>query len=396
MLLVALGIFLSVGVASAVDTGSISGTVSNGTPGGGSPAGLKVTLSRFDGMNLAEELTATTDNQGRYSFSGLPINANEAFIARVTYLGVEYPGTMVLLSDNANPTVDIKIYETTNDPSVISLDSRGVIIAGAEPDLRLLDVFEILALTNKADRTYIGNNGEVLRLPLPDGTAQITPQPGFDFGDARIDRGALVTTGAIPPGQQNAMLSYSIPYQGTSATVTIGTGTPTQTLRVLTRAGTFDLESPALNDSGTVDVSGDEYHVLSVDKPIVGDTITVKVSKLPKAGSGGESSNGPLFAGIAAGVGLLAAGALVVLTLRRRSLRLAPAMARASVATAPLASPGALEDERLALATRLNELDEERAADRIDEQEYEVNRQALLSEIRALSRRNRGLEDVGA
>lgn len=376
--------------AAAQETGSITGTVSNGTPDGGSPAGLTVTLSRFQGMNLAQEYTTTTDAQGQYSFADLPITDGEAYIARATYRDVEYPGTMVLLTNEPNPTVDISVYETTNDPASITLLSRGVVIAGADADLRLVEVFEILAIDNTTDRTYVGNNGEVLRLPLPDGTAQITPQPGFDFGDARIDRGALVTTGAIPPGSQNAIVAYSVPYKATEATITIGTAMPTQTLRVLVREGTYDVSSPALNDSGTVDVSGDQYHALSVDKPIVGDTVSVRVSGLPKAGSSGDSSRGPLYAAIAAGAGLVAAAGLVYQTLRKRG----------QVATMPTTISSAdrtsIEEERLALAARLNQLDEDRATERIDQEQYEQRRAKVLAEIRSLSRQLHGLEDAGA
>src|SRR6185312_7846951 len=110
--------------------------------------------------------------------------------------------------------------------------------------------------------------------------------------------------------------------------------------------------SQVFNDAGLVDVSGDKYHVLSVDKPIVGDTLSVDILGLPKAGGSGESSRGPLYAAIGAGVLVIVAGVLVFLVLRRRSHKLALAGADAGAAAGV---DGKFDDERLALAAQLNQ-----------------------------------------
>ncbi|MBX6342166.1 MAG: hypothetical protein IRY97_06890, partial [Thermomicrobiaceae bacterium] len=46
--------------ALAEGTGSVSGTVANGTAGGGPVGGLTVKLTRYQGMNVLQEYTATT------------------------------------------------------------------------------------------------------------------------------------------------------------------------------------------------------------------------------------------------------------------------------------------------------------------------------------------------
>lgn len=385
--------------ASADSTVTISGTVVNGTPGGGSVAGLTVRLDQYQGMDLAKSYTGTTDSSGHYAFSNMPVVEGQAYIARVNYKGVDYPGAMLLMPQDAGKVDSIKVYETSTDPATISLDSRSIVVAGADPNKRLISLFEILAINNTTDHTFIGNNGVVMRLGLPDSAAQITPQPGFDFGDAKIDRGTLVTTGAIIPGSQTALISYEVPYTGTSKTITIGTAMETGTERFLVKDGTYDLSSSVFNDAGVVNVSGDKYHVLSVDKPIVGDVLSVQILKLPRAGSSGESSRGPLYAAIAAGIGVVLAAGLVVITLRRRGRRvLTPAIATAGGA-APLASTlrdSGFDDERLTLAAQLNVLDEQHAQGAISDAEYQSDRQRVLEELRVIARRRRGLEDVEA
>jgi len=377
--------------ASADSTGTISGTVTNGTPGGGSVAGLSVTLYEYQGMNVVKQYTGTTDDSGKYVFKDVPVLDGEAYVAHVNYANVDYPGTLLLMPQDAGKVDAIKVYEPSTDASIISLDSRSIVVNGADAGSRLVSLFEILAISNKSDHAYIGKDGVVLRLGLPDGAAQITPQPGFDFGDAKIENGTLVTTGAIAPGDQTALIAYSLPYTGTSKNVTIGTAMPTQNERFLVKDGTYDISSQVFNDAGLVDVSGDKYHVLSVDKPIVGDTLSVDILGLPKAGGSGESSNGPLYAAIGAGVLIVVAGVLVFFVLRRRSRKLDLATADGTVATG---GDGKFDDERLALAAQLNQLDEQRAAGTIDDVAYQNSRQQVMQELRGIMLKRRGLENL--
>lgn len=377
--------------ASAETTGTISGTVTNGTPGGGSVAGLPVTLYEYQGMNVVKQYTGTTDDSGKYVFKDVPVVDGEGYIAHVSYSNVDYPGTLLLMPQNAGKADAIKVYEPSTDPSIISLDSRSIVVNGADPGSRLVSLFEILAVSNKSDHAYIGQNGVVLRLGLPDGAAQITPQPGFEFGNPKIENGTLITTGAIVPGEQTALIAYSLPYTGTSKTVTIGTAMPTQNERFLVKDGTYDISSQVFNNAGLVDVSGDKYHVLSVDKPIVGDTLSVDILGLPNAGGSGESNRGPLYAAIGAGVLVIVAGVLVFLVLRRR--RRNPTMARADAGAASGVN-GHVDEERLALAAQLNQLDERRAAGTIDDVEYQNSRQQVMHELRDIMLKGRGLDDL--
>jgi hypothetical protein len=379
--------------ASADTTATISGTVTNGTPGGGSVAGLTVTLYEYQGMNIVKQYTGTTDDSGKYVFKDVPVLDGEGYIAHVEYSNVDFPGSLLLMPQDAGKVDAIKVYETSTDPSIISLDSRSIVVNGADAKLRLLSLFEILAVSNKSDHAYVGKDGVVLRLGLPDGAAQITPQPGFDFGNAKIENGMLITTGPISPGDQTALIAYSLPYTGTSKTVTIGTAMPTQNERFLVKDGTYDISSQVFNDAGLVDVSGDKYHVLSVDKPIVGDTLSVDILGLPKAGNSGESSNGPLYAAIGAGVLVIVAGVLVFFVLRRRSHKVALAGPEGGVAAG---MDGEFDDERLALASQLNQLDERRAAGTIDDVEYQNSRQQVMQDLRGIMLKRRGLSDPDA
>lgn len=397
--LLAVTLLWSVGgtYALAADTGTIQGTVKNGTPGGGSVAGLTVTLRRFNGADLVQQYTATVDEQGHFTFSGLPVVDGEAYIAVVNYKGVQYVSSMLQLTQNPSQTADITVYETSRDASTVRIDSRSLVIAGAVPEQRLLEIMDIIIVTNTGDHTYIGDDtGTVLRIPLPEGAQEISPQadPAVDFGQPRLDNGTLVTTGPVPPGTHNLVLSYAVPYNGTQATLAVGTAMPTGTLRVLVRNGTYDLSSRSLFDNGTVNVSGVDYHVLAVDAPIVGDRLVITVSKLPRAGGGGLSQTVTLaIVGAIGGAGFVVALILLLLVLQRRRTQLhtAPAGSQATEAEPREVSP---DDERLELAAALNRLDMQRDAGEIDESTYVRERAALQERLRALLLRERGLDEL--
>lgn len=380
-----------VATPAATGDGVISGKIQNGTPDGGSVEGLTVTLTRFRGTTQVPQGSVTTGPDGSFEFTDLPVNEGEAFLATVTYEGVEYSSDLQVLSENPNSTANIAVYEPTDDPSVLTIQSRGLVIAGANRETSAIEVFEIISLDNNSHRAYVGQDGKVLTIPLPPGATQIIPQPGFYFGMPEYENNTLVTTGAITPGSHDAMFAYLVPYSGTKKVLDIGTAMPTGSLSILVPVESLKVSSPSMQDAGTARIADTEYHVLSTENPVVGDVIAVTVSDLPKPASS-DASRGPLYAAIAAVVGLSIAGALIYQVIRRRQQ---PALAAATGGSSSIAldaDPERLEDERLALAEELNQLEEEYAAGKIDQETYDLERAEILEEMRTISRRMRGLE----
>jgi hypothetical protein len=389
-----IAMFLLPAIALAQDeVGSVSGTVSNGTEGGGDVVGTTVYLSRFQGMDLVEELTTTVDEDGTYRFEDLPINPGEAYLATVEYEGLPFRSSMILLTQESDAERDVTVFEPTSDPAVLRIISRGVVIAGADPDIARVNVLEILAIENDSDRAYVGDeSGAVLLLPIPRDATDVRPEPGFDYGQLRIDGNVLISTGPVLPGSHNPMISYAIPYEGRSATLSIGVAMPTATLRVLVEEGTYDISSQTLSPAGTVDIGGGRYDVLSVDRPVIGDTLTVRVSGLPRENWSLPIGMSTLLASLAAGVGLCVGAVLIYQVVqRRRSGSLEPAHSGAAAGAS--SSPGDLESQRLELASELNQLEAEFERGDLDEETYRTERAEILAELRAISLKLRGVEE---
>lgn len=385
--------------ASPVPTnGTITGTVKNGTANGGSVAGLTVTLHRFQRMNDVQNLTATTGDDGSFSFTGLAVANDEAYLAVINYKDVEYTSDAIFLSNDPNGKAEITIYETTTDPSVLSLTSRGVVISGTDPKTGVLGLLEVLAIDISGDHTYLGADNAVLKIALPPNASQVNPQPGFNYGEPRFENGSvLVTNGAITPGSHSAMIAYTVPYTDSTTTLNISNAMPTKTFHALVKDGTYTITSPLLKEDGTIDLGGEKYRVLSVDNPAVGDAIALEISGLPKPETDGMNRT-LLYVGIGAGGALAAAAGLVLITIQRRKREKPQSAPTAPVVSAPTPAPTTntanLEDERLGLAAELNELDDRHSAGTIDDEAYESRRGEILEQLRGISRRMHGLEDA--
>ena len=70
--------------ASADTTGTISGTVTNGTPGGGSVAGLPVTLYEYQGMNIVAGILIVIYTLSLKAYATTGLNAVWALIGFYT------------------------------------------------------------------------------------------------------------------------------------------------------------------------------------------------------------------------------------------------------------------------------------------------------------------------
>jgi hypothetical protein len=381
-------------------TGRIYGQVVNGSDSGGDVSGLEVVLTRFQQMDAVETYSTEVDDDGSYEFTDLPIAQDEAYLAHVVYEDIEFRSTMVLLSQDPESEQDITVWEQTDDSSVLRVISRGIVIAEANDELGVIEILEIIALENESDRVFVGDeNGEVLRLAMPENASEIAPQPGFEYGQMYFDDqrpNVLVSTGAVHPGSHNPMISYQVPYEGTSGRLSVGTAMPTEMLRVLVREDRYEISSQVLEPAGIQQVGSDNYEVLAIDSPVVGDSFTVEVSGLPRENWNLPVETSTLLASLAAGVGLVIGAVLIYQVVQRRqSMQPATAGAQSSESNDfDEMDSNELEQERIELASDLNKLEADYERGDIDEETYNDERDRILEELRQISLRMRGYDEA--
>ncbi len=150
-----------------------------------------------------------TASDGRYTLS-TPVDKPSVFV-EVNYRGVNYEGKAML--SKGIYRVEIPVYEITDREDMVKVMQRTAIISLDSE--RSISVFEILHIRNGGKRTFVGRfNDEldlhqVLYLSMPEGY-RLTHLQGLDPRKVVTYRRAVVTQAAIPPGDREYILGYTI------------------------------------------------------------------------------------------------------------------------------------------------------------------------------------------
>jgi len=282
-----LAVLLLSSPALAQEGGIIEGRVVNATEGGGSTAGLAVTLNILFNNSLQNTLKGVADEQGKFKFIGLDTSPGYSYQAVVSYKGVEYSSPVVSFAPGErSKAVEVKVYEPTEDPGVLKIHASQI-----EVRLRMgaLVVVEQHLFSNPSDRTYIGSREvgegggrEVLRFPLPSGATVM--QVGGDLMEccALVTPGALIDTMAVQPGSRLEAFMYSLKYSSPDLTLTQTIAFPTDVFALFIEDRGVEVAVEGLSEEEPVlDREGVRYLHFSGRDLKPGDSIEVRFSRLP-------------------------------------------------------------------------------------------------------------------
>ena len=210
--------FVAAGQAEGV--GEISGTAVNGTAGGAPLAGAEVVLRASEDGEFVPVAATTTDANGWFSFSGLPVDSHEIYLPGINRAGIHYPGPRVRLTDEqAAARVKLIGYDTVASPSPLVSRRHEMAITAGEG---FLEVTETLAIENPSRTTFVGYKENdrppvTLRLSLPDGIEKVTFDREFHGRNFRLQEGKLITEIPWPPGNRELKFIYRVPVERTYA-----------------------------------------------------------------------------------------------------------------------------------------------------------------------------------
>jgi mono/diheme cytochrome c family protein len=201
--------------ASAV--GVVTGQISNGTAGGEVPADLTVTLHIFSGND--DQTTETNINpDGTFRFDDVSIFTGSTYFTTVTYRDLTYRSEFIQ-GDPATTTLElpITVYELTEDPAVITIGdiATRVNVVGDS-----LEIAQAIRFNNTSDRLYVSSQNEEdnsytsVVISLPPASVIM----GFDNPERYIitedQPPTVIDTVPVFPGEQVAIVTYLIPYNG--------------------------------------------------------------------------------------------------------------------------------------------------------------------------------------
>ncbi len=129
---------------------------------------------------------------------------------------------MIQFQGSQEQMTEIVVFETTTDRSVISVNSRGLVLSELDPQTGTATMLDIFSLEVEGEQTYVaGDTGRSLEFPLPRNAGRPSLLPGFDFGTAAIESSVLYATSPLRPDGASATLSYPVQYTGTSFTLDV-------------------------------------------------------------------------------------------------------------------------------------------------------------------------------
>ena len=378
-MIASLGLLLPVVSTSNAQQGPalISGEVVNRTPGEEIPAGRLVVLHILMQDGNQDFKSASTDANGAFSFTDVPLAEVLGYLLVATHQGVDY--TLEILPGEALTGLELEIFETTSSIDAVGIVLDSVMIADWDVPDRTLSVLELVQLENYGNETFVPDlaqpaNMAFLRFALPSNARDLQVQTQLPEGQVlQVDRGFAVTT-SVPPGQHGMAFTYTVPYQGDRLDFSRRFSLGAQAFRLLIPVNLGSATSSALSSGSNVQIGDTDFRVLQAEDVPLGGTVDIQLDNLPQPSllSTAVNSLGQSTAIWVVPITLVLglAGLLVIGIVRRSGVP--------SVAASSAVKGASTKDE---LIGAIVELDNRLERNEVTEQEHKLQRQILKARL---------------
>ena len=281
--------------------------------------------------------------------------------------------------------VQLTVYETTQDASVVRVTRQLLVIAGVNQNDREISAIEFVQLNNNSDRTLLpdlSNPGQLsfLRFALPLEATELSVRSNLPGGDIVSIGTGFALTSPVSPGDHNVEFSFRFPYQGDSVSYRQSLPQGADVYQVLLPRRLAQVQVQPLRPISSVNVESSEFLIWEERGFEPGQGTALELTNLPQPGlvSRLQTSvtDGTFWKVAIPG----AVGAVLALLLLFGAFR----------APRPASSPVGENSEELdsnlaqraALVRQVASLDEEFQQGMLAEAEYLGQREALLTRIR--------------
>lgn len=153
-------------VAQSTQTGTITGTVHNGTSDAPAAEGTQVTLHAYNSSyTTAETFTTSLDADGRFEFTLNDKPADWVYMVSTDYQEFSFSSTIAPLAGEPTLDLSLTIYETTNDSENVVIDQLEITLTSIDKSVQ---VSELYSFANMGTAVYVGNNNqEGVQISLP-------------------------------------------------------------------------------------------------------------------------------------------------------------------------------------------------------------------------------------
>lgn len=273
--------------SESTDTGTFIGRVAYGSPGS-LPASLQAQLSGFDHTEQVVSETTKVQEDGSFSFEGIPLAEGRIFFVQVDYQGQSYFSEFVTSENEVTEfEIPITIYETTSDTSQLSVETIQFVYDFSNAGV--VRVVERVSISNLGDYAVVPADGEpVLHYSLPAGATNLAFEEGALGERYLMEAGGFADLRGVLPGSNSyqILFAYELPYRD-SLTYQISIDLPTSSLVALLPESGFELQGEVFQLIGTQAIEDIDYAVYIADGGFLpGDEVPITIRGTHAAGGG--------------------------------------------------------------------------------------------------------------
>ena len=389
----------STGLAAApgdAASGTVSGTITNGTPDSSVPGDQPVVLHLFDNFQETGTITTTVTSGGAFEFADIELVPDRAMIVSARYGEVLYTSDVVLVvAGQTEYQLPIQIFEATTDSNVIVVERMHVILDFQAGEAQIGELFII---GNTSDKTFVSASpdGPTFSAALPAGFTNLSFQDDIIGGRYQQTTEGFADTLPIRPGAgaQQILLSFNLPYAD-ALDFAQKLSYSTTAVSVLLPDTGVTLSGDGLLDDGVRDVQGANYRTFSASDLSAGGDLIFSLKGKPAlavdAASGSSAAATPSFdlrTALIGGLSLALVVAVIAYWWIQRGSGSQSGSARSVQPRLSLlkAAPTQTYEE---LIDELAELDEGFEAGEFSEAEYHAERDKLKAELKRLMEKER-------
>lgn len=272
------------------DTINVSGTVVNGTSGGGVPEGVTVLLHRFGaGSGSVDTFEEITDADGGFQFDDVPaVSDGDSLALAVDYGETRY--TEVLSRSGLAEPVGLTVYEFTRDVAVVTTTEQSIIVAGIDSATRRMAAVQLFTMENRSDTTLVPDLSappmigqfSFLRFSLPAAATDLDVSTNLVSGEVIPVGTGFAITAPVPPGRHQVSFTFTVPYDGNEVAWRDNTLQGAESLNLLIPAEFGNIGVGGLAPSEGFSVGAVTYRAWGVEDLAPGEGVSITLSGLPE------------------------------------------------------------------------------------------------------------------
>lgn len=363
-----------ISMAGKTHLGVINGRVLNATLDRKGIKGLEVILRSSAKGQKMRPLHTKTDSKGLFLFKDLQADKNMNYRLWTQYKNIEYTSPIVHLDKGNSQTLDLPVYETTDQDSNIFIKMDHIFL---DMDHDFIHISEAVIIENRGSRVYVGSGGpssrkhETFQVSLPKEAINVQfDQLTVPFMIKTLD--GFVYTSEIKPGAKKILFSYAIKSTDFNNKIIMHLPYQTDNLYVIFPDKGFTVTSRQVAFTKQVQNSGRQFYLLSGKDFAKGSQVILNINPV---------KNKKSFQWVVVGLLALfiAVGAAIPLIKRRNSQS---SSNERSIAGGSMNAP----DQRQAVMQAIAKLDDLADSGGIDPEIYEKERNELLAQAKTFSR----------